>query len=648
MVSEAARDTLPAPSRSEPGKPPYPIEVHRDMRIPTSDSAVTLSADVFRPVGAGAVPALLTLLPYRKDAGAGIANDQRLRWFAGHGYATVLVDFRGTGSSDGHQRPPFDPDEAEDGVAAVEWAASQPWCDGKVGLWGHSYGAIMALRTASRRPPSLKAIIPVMGMIDPAADFVHPSGRRGCLGSLAQWAGDTLLNQLLPPLSNFESAVEQRRWHERLYDMDPWLLDLFQHGPHDPVWRARTVNVAEILVPTFCVAGWRDLFCDASIRAFELIQAPKKLLAGPWMHTMPEDSPFLPIDFPSLALRWWRHWLHGIDTGFLDEPPVTVYRQGAAGCWQHFDSWPPPHREQRLITTETTELRSSNNPVPARQVLAEGIPDPVVGTQSGLWGLPTTGFGLPLDEHDDDQRSLTFTSAELTQDLPLAGRPSVAVWTDPGTAPPCQLVVRLTDVDERNRSTLVTTGVSGGPRPGAPVLEAELAATCYTIPAGHRVRVVVSGADFPRLWPIAKPGALRVRGVEARLPQVTDDAGTFATMPACGIAATARPRHEPSWTVTRDLIHDGVTVTIGEESAADIPDAEHCLKMRRELSATVRRDAEADTVVRGVSNATIDLAGGINIEVRVELQMTENAVSVTGRIDIDKEPVFLGRWEDAI
>jgi hypothetical protein len=97
--------------------------------------------------------------------------------------------------------------------------------------------------------------------------------------------------------------------------------------------------------------------------------------------------------------------------------------------------------------------------------------------------------------------------------------------------------------------------------------------------------------------------------------------------------------------VTRDLIHDGVTVTIGEESAAGTPDAGHWLKMRRELSAAVRRDAEADTVVRGVSSATINLASGTFIDVRVELHMTDNAVSATGRIDIDAEPVFLRRWD---
>ncbi|HEX5121333.1 MAG TPA: CocE/NonD family hydrolase [Pseudonocardiaceae bacterium] len=626
-----------------PVRPPddvrHDVEVHRDVRIPTGDPGITLSADVFRPVTVSEVPALVTLLPYRKDAGAGIANERALRWFAGHGYASVLVDFRGTGSSDGRHRPPFDPAEADDGVAAVEWVVHQPWCDGNVGIWGHSYGAVMALRTASRRPAGLRAIIPVMGMTDPGPDFVHPAGRRGCLASLAQWATDTLLNQLLPPLHDFGSPDQQRRWQDRL-ETEPWLLDLFRHGPDDPVWQARAIDVDRITVPTFCVAGWRDLFCDSSISTFERIGAPKKLLAGPWMHTMPDDSPFLPIGFSTLALRWWRHWLEGIDTGLLDEPAVTVYRQGGPGGWEQFDSWPPVGHERRFATTGGA-LAESDRPVSTSAVIAQRTPDPTVGALSGLSGMPTTGFGLPLDQHDDDARCLVVTSAPLASDLCVAGRPSLTVWAD-GVGR--SLVIRLTDVDQHDRSVLVSTGVTTEQPDGH---RADLTPTRYTVPAGHRVRVVIDGGDFPRLWPVSDGGPVLLRGIEVRIPVLSTEPVTTTLPPPAGEPVDQPGTQEPLWRITRDLVHDGVTVTIGELLTVRSPGEGHLLRMRREIAATVRHDPTVETTVLGSTTAQVELTTGTEVDVEIALDLTDQEIAVDGRITVDGEPTFARRWTAA-
>ncbi|HVV12143.1 CocE/NonD family hydrolase [Amycolatopsis sp.] len=596
------------------------VEVRRDVRIPTAEPGVTLSADVFRPADAGPVPALLTILPYRKDAGAGLANGPTAHWFAERGCASVLVDFRGTGSSDGRQRPPFDPGEADDGVAAVAWAAEQPWCNGNVGMWGHSYGAILSLRTAGRKPPALKAIMPVMGMLDPELDFVHPGGRRGGLGSLGQWGLDTFLNQLLPPVNDYGSEVARRRWRERLHTAEPWVLDLFRHQPEHPVWRRRVVDPELISVPSFVVAGWRDLFCDATIRAYERIGAPKKLLAGPWMHTTPEASPFDPVEFRVLALRWWQHWLSGLDTGLMDEPPVTVYRQGASPGWQSLDSWPPAHRDEVFATEGDPVLRPG--PGSCAGVIAEGGADPTAGALSGLWGLPTSGFGLPLDQHDDDLRSLTFTSAPLRQELVIAGRPTVTVRGEVSEA-----TARLCDVDEQDRSTLISAG----------------APTCYAVRAGHRLRISVGTADFPRLWPVTAPG-LRVRGVAVTLPVIDEFVPAELPVPE---PVPAAGEQRPVWTVTRDLIDDGIAVTLGGMVAGPTPDGAHRLEMRRELTARVHHGAEADAVVEGTATANLLLANGETVAVRAELRLTDSTVTVTGRVEVDGRCAFARRWEES-
>ena len=109
----------------------------------------------------------------------------------------------------------------------------QPWCDGSVGVWGLSYAANVALRTASRRPPALRAIIAVAHGLDPARDSVHPDGARGDLHALANRGSSLLLQQLLPPLTD-SSPAGRRRWRQRLREAEPAFLDYARHGPQRP------------------------------------------------------------------------------------------------------------------------------------------------------------------------------------------------------------------------------------------------------------------------------------------------------------------------------------------------------------------------------------------------------------------------------
>ena len=181
------------------GKSLYKVHIEHNCVIVCPDGT-ELAGDIYRPLDAAPCPALITMLPYHKDAIGGVTSWDANHYFAERGYATVLVDFRGTGASGGRPRPLFDPAEAEDGVVAVEWAANQPWCDGTVGMWGVSYGAVVALRTASLDPAPLRAVLSVMGLIDPERDLIHPSGLRGCLGPLGVFGLTTLVQQLMPPV----------------------------------------------------------------------------------------------------------------------------------------------------------------------------------------------------------------------------------------------------------------------------------------------------------------------------------------------------------------------------------------------------------------------------------------------------------------
>jgi hypothetical protein len=608
----------------------YEVRVVRGVRVPTGAPGADLAADLFLPLGAGPVPALVTMMPYRKDALGGVGAADTVRRFAAHGYAGVLVDLRGTGSSDGVAHPPFDPAEGADGAAVVEWAAGQPWCTGAVGMWGFSYSAALALRTASLRPPHLKAVIPVMGFADPERDFIHPDGVPGCLAPLGIWTLGTVLDLLLPPLDNRADPAERRRWRHRVDHADPYLVDLRRHGPGHEVWRSRKIDLADVEVPALCVGGWRDVFCAGAVRAYERLGGPKKLLMGPWLHSMPHQAPVRPVDFCRLALRWWDRWLSGVHNGVDSEPPVTVYVQGDAPGWRHFESWPPPAKVERYAGVSLA-------PGAGEQVGVAARIDPTVGALSGMWGIPTGSYGLPLDQHGDDLASLAVTGHPLPRSLLIIGRPAVTV----GVRGRRRLVVRLTDVDPAGRSTMITGAVVA---PGA-APAVELDPTCYRVPAGHRLRVTVADGAFPRLWPVAAGSTVRLDHLTLTLPVTSASEGEPTSLPAPGSpAGSLWISNQPRWEIRRSLINEGTTVVMGGTARCHDPTREHLVELDSELRAIVRRDAPAEAVVLGRSITTVHMGSGERVEVRIDLHSTSNATSVVGSVRVDGVVVAERSW----
>jgi uncharacterized protein len=612
---------------------PYEVRIHRGVRIPVGSPAVapgasagaSLGADLFLPVGAGPVPAVVSVLPYRRDVLGGAGCWTTMRRFAAAGYAAVLVDCRGLGSSDGPARAPFDPAEADDGVAAVDWAARQPWCSGPVGMWGFSWGAALALRTATRRPEPLRAVVSLMGMLDPERDFVHPGGLRGAVGPLGVWGLGTLVNQLLPPLADHHDPAEQHRWRERIEQAEPYLVDVDRHPPGHEVWRSRTIDAGAVTVPTLSVGGWRDMFADAAVRIHERVRGPRALLMGPWMHSTPDDAPDEPVDATAAALRWWDRWLAGRET---PTPPVTVYVQGHDPGWRTRPDWPGG------VTPTQVALAGR---APAQVTLAGGAavrPDATVGTLSGLWGIPNGGFGRPLDQHDDDARSAAYTGPPLAAPLLVTGRPVVTL-TGSG-----RLVVKLTDVDPDGRSTLVTGAVVAA---AAGLRTVELDPTCYRFAPGHRLRVVVSDSAFPRVWP-GPDGPASVRDLRLSVPVAVGHEGRPVEVERpppvpYGEWVTDTPR----WEIVRDHIGDRVTVVVGDALRAELPGG-HTIGQDAEILASAGRDAPGTAELRGTFTAEVALASGEQVQVRAELLLTEGAGAATGAVSVDGVTVAVRNW----
>jgi predicted acyl esterase len=499
-------------------------------------------------------------------------------------------------------------------------------------MWGGSYGAITTLRAAARRPDALRAIIALEGPIDPGREFVHPGGTRGAFSPLASWAMSTLFNQLLPPVDDFADPDEQARWHRRL-TFAPYVLDLFRNGPGSPVWARRRIDVSTVEVPALCVAGWRDLFVDGAVRAYESLRGPKTLIAGPWMHVMPQECPVTPIDFLTIAKSWWDRWLLGADAGD-DAPEVRLFVQGARPRWLAFGSWPP----EGGVRAE--DLAGWQRSAPA-------APDPATGLQSGLWATPAGQFGLPLDQHGDDSRSLCYTSPPLPGPLLIGGRPSVTL-----TEPWPRVSVKLTDVDPAGRSVLICAGIACG---GEGELVVPLTPTTYEVAAGHRMRVVVAPGDFPRVWPQEPPAGWPVAR-ELTLPVADPARGVACPMPEPAEAAPAGLEEglgaDPgdqaaSWEVTEDLLHDTVSLRLAGGNRIrpeHVPGGRHTLQVDQELVATAHRLDPGASTATGHLTGTVDTATGAHVTVEVTVTATATTLDARGTVVQDGASLLDRHW----
>jgi putative CocE/NonD family hydrolase len=617
----------------------YEVAFTRDVRIPSWDPTVTLGADLHLPVGAGPVPLIILALPYRKDFGG---SDLIHRYFARRGYACMTLDLLGTGASDGDPRPPFSDEDADDAVAAILWAVEQSWCDGNVGMWGHSYGGMTTMRTASRRPSLLKAIIPVQGLIDPEADLVHPGHARGNF-TAPTWMAGMLGNLLMPPMHAPDDEEALTRWRRRLErDSDAHVLDLFRHPPGDDVWRERVVDVDAIEVPALCWAGWRDMFADPMVRAFEAMTGPKRLIAGPWQHVLPVVSKEGALDFLGICTAWWDRWLRGVENG-ADAAPSACYVQGPAPYWTALDTWPP----NRTVVTfrDTADRQASAGGLSVALTSEAEVSDPTVGLLSGFTKMAVpVGVGLPTDSHDDDLRSTCWTSEPLQQSLSIVGRAELAL-----DAPTLgRVVARLHDVDPSGRSVFITSATLGeGVRESQDIVNFE--ATAYQVPAGHRLRVVVGDADFPRLWPLSadQPVPPRPRTIvlptllssEVRSVELPDQPAYLTALAATLLSAEGV---SSSWTVERNLVTDAVELKIASVSAA--MEAGPGPRVSTSSQTTTTASPDARPMLTASNRWEVQWLGHPEVVVQVEVTVTDAGFEAHGHVTTGSKTTFERTW----
>jgi putative CocE/NonD family hydrolase len=271
---------------------PRAVREIENLFIPLADGT-RLAARVWIPDDAerSPVPAILEYIPYRKRDFTRLRDEPMHHYFAGHGYAAVRVDLRGSGDSDGLLGDEYTQQEHDDALEIIAWAAAQPWCTGKVGLTGISWGGFNALQIAARRPPALAAIMTLCSTDDRYADDAHYMG--GCvLNENLQW-GSVLLNfAAYPPDPRVVGDRWRTMWMERLENTPLFPAVWLKHQRRDEYWRHGSIceDYGAIRCPVYAIGGWADGYSNAVPRLLRGLTVPRKGLIGPWSHAFPHDS----------------------------------------------------------------------------------------------------------------------------------------------------------------------------------------------------------------------------------------------------------------------------------------------------------------------------------------------------------------------
>jgi len=536
------------------------------------------------------VPAILEYIPYRKNDGTALRDSLYHPYFAGHGYAAMRVDMRGSGDSEGVMLDEYLQQELDDAVSVIAWLAEQPWCDGSVGMMGKSWGGFNSLQVAALQPPELKAIITVCSSDDRYADDVHYKG--GCVltTDMLGWSTTMLAWNARPPDPDVLGENWRKRWLERL-EQTPLLVRQWLNHPHrDDYWKHGSIceDFSKVQCAVYAVGGWADPYSNAIPRMLSGLTCPRKALIGPWAHEYPQRAlPGPQIGFVQECLRWWDYWLKDIENGIMEEPqlrawmpdsiaPSTHYEE-RPGRWVAEAKWPPKNDESQtwyLNWNGLNQNAETDKPMlfPTSQT---------VGLNAGVW-LPMGAAGeFPGDQRSADSGSLCFTSEAFYDGMEILGNPEAAV-TLSADQTEALLAARLCDIAPDGSSLLVSWGLlnlthrNGHENPealnpgGKFTAKVQLNACAHALKSGHRWRLSLSSAYFPHAWPSSKITKLKIfPGIETylnlpfrKIPQEDTQLAEFLE-PECSqplateeIRTASRKR-----TIEHEVIEDSFTLT---------------------------------------------------------------------------------------
>lgn len=504
------------------------------IKIPMRDG-VLLSTDIYRLPKIERAPVLLLRTPYNKTSIKAAAER-----FAAAGYIAVVQDCRGKHASEGTFIPYNN--EGQDGFDAIEWIRGQPWCNGRIGMWGSSYVGATQWLAAVERPPGLMTIAPTATYSSFYRNLYLGGAVR--LSLITRWAS----GQAPRP----EGAVVTPDWnrtirHLPLSDIDreigwpiPWLSAMLTHPSPDGYWKRLdlTDEITELELPILHIVGVYDFFSRESVNNYVRMQDKAKdphtrrkqqLILGPWDHGTVGKSKVGEIDFGKEAevdvlneqVAWFNRFLKEDPAVVATKFPAVRYFSMGDNTWHEADRWPPNadepvsfylHSQGKANSADGNGHIDRSPPKadePADSFRADpGDPTPacpVTESRSlfdAVWG--------PVDQRPIEARQdvLVYTSAPLEKPLTFAGDAKMELFVSADT-PDADWVARLVDVHPDGFAQNLAVGILRGrfresehkPIPLSPGdvyrMEIDLGPVAAQLQPGHRLRVDISGAYFP-------------------------------------------------------------------------------------------------------------------------------------------------------
>jgi len=568
-----ACDATPIVPKSEPTNE---VIIQKNVMITVRDGT-KLAADVYLPAKAdkaidGKFPTILARTPYNKDGTKADAE-----WFAARGYVAVMNDVRGRYGSEGKWRMILD--DPNDGYDVVQWITKQLWSSGKVGTIGTSYVGGTQHALACANPPGLAAMIPVDSLSNCGIAGVRHGGAYemrfmnwiftiGAPNARAALADPKLREALVEN----GKLMRQHIWNLPIRkgttplrvvpEYEDWLIEVMRHGDYDDYWKQPGYSVTENVdkyadVPVYHVTGWYDSWDRQNVLNWQALskakKSPQKLIIGPWTHGQQgsnwagetEFPTEAALDFNNWRLRWFDHWLKGIENVTESESTVKIFVMGGGdghktekgrrfhgGSWRDEKEFPPARTKftpfylqpngglssQKPSTDNTwTSFRfDPSNPVPTiggNLSSTSGLAD-AGGFDQRTRADTTAGHGitLPLSERND---ILVFQTPPLDDHIEVTGPVQVKLWIS-SSAVDTDFTAKLVDVCPPNSDYPLGFDLNIGDSIKRARYRDSLATPTFMKPGeiyphtidiyptsnlftkGHRIRVDISSSNFPR------------------------------------------------------------------------------------------------------------------------------------------------------
>jgi uncharacterized protein len=525
---------------------PLAVTVERSVAVKMRDGTV-LRADIYRPKTDGTFPVLLERTPYDKNGSSGFGLKT-----AANGYVVIVQDVRGRYTSEGEWYP-FK-HESDDGFDTVEWAASLPYSDGRVGMFGGSYVGATQMLAAIAQPPHLAGICPIVT----ASNYHDGWTYQG--GAFEQWfneswtsglAQDTLNRSVRSNTNALNGIWKLPLTAYPLFDLPPtaadpdlthslapYFLDWLAHPNYDEYWQRWSIeeHYSDIKVPMLTVAAWYDIFQGGSLRNYvgvklhggsDAARRGQRLLVTIGGHAGSgrkigdiDFGPSANFEENDVIVSWYDHLFKNVANEFASPQPVRIFVMGA-NQWRDEDDWPLPRvRQERYFLHSGGKANSASgdgtlsSTAPGAESADHYIYDPASPT-------PTLGGPLCCDSGHlqpgpHDQRTvearedvLVYSTPVLTQDMEVTGPVTAEVFAS-SSAVDTDFTAKLVDVGPDGFAQNLTEGIiraryrdsqekPASLNPGQTYkFTVDLWSTSNLFRKGHRLRLEISSSNFPR------------------------------------------------------------------------------------------------------------------------------------------------------